>query len=276
MWSERLEAGALTTIHSEILRTGDVRRIERGRAGIHSLFHLEQPSVTLVVRTYALDGARQLRFTRPGLAFDPFFTQNMLGRRMEALVALHKTDPSRAFDEARRLVTELDHMRGLVVLRKWFEVDRVHRLADLIDAYERRIGTEGLVRAHFADMANERDLVMRRQLLTQPRHRLYLALMLNVEDHDDRLRLAAQLFPGAEPGHTIADIVGELADRNLRGISGMVLSQTELETLQASLRAGDPVDLSRTLSDKHRVHELVKALSDAGTGRHGSAATATA
>src|SRR5690606_8570922 len=111
---------------------------------------------------------------------------------------------------------DVDHMRGFVLLRRWFDLDRAERLDDLIDAYERRLGTDGLVRACFDDMARERDLVLRRRLLTQPRHRLYLALTLNVEDHDDRMRLAAELFPDAEPGHTIADIVGELADREHR------------------------------------------------------------
>lgn len=274
-WSERLEAGELRATESEVLRRGDVRPIEWRRAGIHSLFHLEQPSVTLVVRTIALEGSRQLRFTRAGLAFDPFFNDSMLGRRMQALVALHRVDPARAFDEAQRLVTALDHMRGLVLLRRWFEFDGSVRHADLVDVYEQRLGVDGVVHAFFADVAAEQDLVLRRTLLTEPRHRLYLALLLNVDAHDERLRLAAQLFPEADPGETLADIVGELAGRELRGISGMVLSPSALDALQTSLRAGEPVDLTGTLSSKRHAHALVDALRGRGEGATSSPGNST-
>src|SRR5208283_3593659 len=38
---------------AEILRTGDVRLIHPGRSGlVHALFHLDRPSVTVVVRNY--------------------------------------------------------------------------------------------------------------------------------------------------------------------------------------------------------------------------------
>ena len=51
--SQLLLLGEVRTQRLEALTRGDVRRITSGRAGlVHSLFHLDQPSVTLVIRTY--------------------------------------------------------------------------------------------------------------------------------------------------------------------------------------------------------------------------------
>ena len=55
--NERLQLGGLAWQQSELLSPGDVRKIESGRRFIHALFHLERPSVTIVVRTH-LDRAR--------------------------------------------------------------------------------------------------------------------------------------------------------------------------------------------------------------------------
>ena len=51
--SEHFVLGALHVKSTSFLRTGDVRPIRQGRRQlIHSLFHLERPSVTIVVRTF--------------------------------------------------------------------------------------------------------------------------------------------------------------------------------------------------------------------------------
>src|SRR5262249_38085080 len=80
----RLAYGHLLLSEAELLRKGATRRIQLGGEFIHSLFHLDSPSVTIVVRT-GREGLRQNSYCRPGVAFDPLFDDPALQRRMLAL-----------------------------------------------------------------------------------------------------------------------------------------------------------------------------------------------
>src|SRR5215211_7153732 len=63
----------------ELLRGGDVRQILPSREYIHSLFHLERPSVTLIIRTrHSPSGAPQYSYLKPYFATDPYFRSSIL------------------------------------------------------------------------------------------------------------------------------------------------------------------------------------------------------
>ena len=49
--SERVLLGDVEHLHSELLQPGDVRAIASGSSFIHSLFHLDRPSMSVVVST---------------------------------------------------------------------------------------------------------------------------------------------------------------------------------------------------------------------------------
>src|ERR1019366_9823901 len=70
----------------EWLTRGDVRPILPGSGLVHALFHLDRPSVSVVVRTPsdALAGP-QYSYSRAGLAFDPFAKSDALTRKLETL-----------------------------------------------------------------------------------------------------------------------------------------------------------------------------------------------
>ncbi len=63
--SEDVELGTLDRTGAELLGRGDVRRILPGRRMVHSLFHLNSPSVSLVARTFDSGGGAQWRY-EPG------------------------------------------------------------------------------------------------------------------------------------------------------------------------------------------------------------------
>jgi hypothetical protein len=72
-YSQYLLAGKLELLDVELLTRGDVRAIHAGSELVHALFHLDRPSVSVVVRTRADDFAGpQYTYSRAGLAFDPF------------------------------------------------------------------------------------------------------------------------------------------------------------------------------------------------------------
>lgn len=69
---DHLALGEVQAAAMRLLRTGDVMRIESGPEGlIHALFHLDNPSVTLVVRTVRdVDCGPQFELIQPGIALD--------------------------------------------------------------------------------------------------------------------------------------------------------------------------------------------------------------
>ena len=65
-----------------LLSQGDIREIDSGSQFIHSLFHLDRPSVTITVRTYKAPGAPvQYSYLKPFLAVNPFSTDASLTKR---------------------------------------------------------------------------------------------------------------------------------------------------------------------------------------------------
>src|SRR5688572_5374398 len=80
----------------ELLGAGDTRPILSGDRAIHALFHLDRPSVSIVVRTYREPrGGPQYSYFPPSLGEDPFNEDPLLLRRLEALVVLHAMAPER-------------------------------------------------------------------------------------------------------------------------------------------------------------------------------------
>ncbi|MFO0748394.1 MAG: hypothetical protein U1F43_22430, partial [Myxococcota bacterium] len=90
-----LRLGEVTNTSVELLRRGAVRPIVAGPDFIHALFHLERPSLSLVVRTVnEHDRLPQLSYLPPGIAFDAFEVDRLRDRRLQALTLLHASDPA--------------------------------------------------------------------------------------------------------------------------------------------------------------------------------------
>ena len=82
--SSSMCTGRMSLESTEILGTGDFKPIHSGDGLIHQLFHLEVPSVTLVIRTYReWDRLPQFSYRPPGLGVahaspDPLMQQRLL------------------------------------------------------------------------------------------------------------------------------------------------------------------------------------------------------
>ena len=71
-----LKTGELKIKSCELIEKSGIQKILPGEQYIHSLFHLDQPSVTLVVRTHKSPvDLPQYSYYRPGLAIDPFYEE---------------------------------------------------------------------------------------------------------------------------------------------------------------------------------------------------------
>ena len=90
------EIGEMSLKVCEILEAGDVQEIWAGKPYIHSLFHLDQPSATIVVRTDRSPlHLPQFSYFKPSLAIDPFFEQETSikkGQIASALIRAGRAD----------------------------------------------------------------------------------------------------------------------------------------------------------------------------------------
>src|SRR3954465_4020050 len=93
-----LRVGDLRMKRMELLEAGRTVPITSGQHTIHSLFHLDSPSVTVVVRTQHDPGTGpQLNYLPPHLAIDPHFSDTLMLRRKQLLDVLEQgEDPDYA------------------------------------------------------------------------------------------------------------------------------------------------------------------------------------
>ncbi|MEI6323351.1 MAG: hypothetical protein WCP60_09635 [bacterium] len=204
--------GNLKLRKADLLETGRTVPITSGRTGMHALFHLETPSVTVVVRTHSDPGTGpQFTYLPPHLAVDPVQSDALTLRRKQLLDVLEQTgDPDYA-PLVLEMITNLDFERGFFILQNcigplrllgswedvWRVFERKHRklAAPVLPTLEEIIRRDGLVAL--------------RSSIEEAEHRFYLALILNLENRTDLLKMVGKRFPG-DPVDTVLRWAGEL------------------------------------------------------------------
>jgi len=248
-----LLAGSLRMRGSEVLAAGDVRPIPSGPGFIHSLFHLERPSVTIVVRNDSSDlPFPQYDYRHPGLGIDIQAKDERLGIRLRGLGSLEAVAPGEGLQVALDLVRTEDLWTAFRVVEYWFRtVSDDEGFADLAAELAARDTTMGgMVEEMFGEQKRQARLLRRRGMLDQQRHRLLLAVLVNLPDPGSVAATMAALFPGREPSEVTAEIVEELASPQYRGLSGMHLTPEALDAVRARLREGRFADALATLGDQ--------------------------
>jgi hypothetical protein len=239
--TQRLVFGDLRMDGPELLGVGDVRAIEPGSQFIHGLFHLDRPSVTMVVRTYRQPtGQPQFQYFRPGVAFDPFFRDELLERRFQSVVTLADLDRDAGAAAACELIAGEDLWAGFLLAERWFDVvERGRGFEQLLDALVHRHGsTVDPLISSFDQQRRSYSITSRRRMLQNPEHRLFLALLLNLPDRRSVDTILGQRFPDSDPGTLLSQWVTELAAPDQLGVSGLALDGAELASLTQALRDG--------------------------------------
>ena len=189
----------------EELRPGHVRRIVPGADGLlHSLFHLVEPSVTLVVRTHTLPWARpQYALLRPRLLYAPLVletdaTVKLFGRA--GAVAL-RIDPSEAVKLLLQQLPLLDFPRTfMITMQNLAMLQQESVLNDLVAAVRHR---HGRLAEHLLELAQEEmreDAISgTRRVIVDPELRYFLALLLNAPSQQVIFEQLQGRFPNADP-----------------------------------------------------------------------------
>ncbi len=227
------EIGSMTLRKCELLTVGDVQEILPGRAYIHSLFHLDQPSVTIVVRTdrSPLD-LPQYNYFKPSLAVDPYFEQETVTKKTQLAMALIRAKHPDADRMIGAWLAECDFQTvfGLLSnLRRVLSsnsVDQLFKLEAPADRFRMFLDIAGehhgieaeVLRAVFDRLDTIDAIVERRGLVTDAELRFFLALLLNVDGREAILSLIRQRFPDADPLEKVLDWTHELANTRVLSV----------------------------------------------------------
>lgn len=226
------QIGDMSLKACEILNVGDVHEIRPGRNYIHSLFHLDQPSVSIVVRTFKIDGfLPQFSYFKPNLAVDPFYENPQNIKKLQCVTALLRAKSG----DADRLISDLlersDFQTTFEILRQLRshlgpdEVKSMFGVADSPARFDRFLAAARTRHGELMDAVEDAlayhtrttDLVRRRGYVTDPELRFFLALLMNVEGRERILDLVGQRFPEMDPSGKVLDWVYDLSNIRLAG-----------------------------------------------------------
>jgi hypothetical protein len=191
--------GRLRAEASSYLRTGDVRAISSGGGLVHSLFHLDRPSISLVVRTLHDPWAGpQFTYARPTIAFDPFHRPETRQRMVQLVRFLRKVEHPELEDRVGTLVRGSDIPTAFAILSECSQLrdrDMFRRLVERTpDAGARASFEEAFREAVRIDFVAKKRAVVRDADL-----RFFLAILLNCTTRLEVLALLRQHSDGADP-----------------------------------------------------------------------------
>jgi hypothetical protein len=212
--SDYLLLGALEPHSIRVLRPGDVEPIEPRDRLIHAVYHLNAPSVSLVIRTHETPGAKpQFEYFRPGLAIDPFFADPLEKRQLQMLRLLSETNRG----DLKVWVTEAIHNSTLLaafhILKFAIDVwgDTSPQYQDIIHAAQHRHGARALrIATALTELGRVSAIHALRRTVRDPRHRLFLALALYCGDMQAMAKVLAQSQADNDTGTSLTQSLSEL------------------------------------------------------------------
>lgn len=272
--NSRMLCGRLERKSTEILRPGGVRLIHSGDRLIHQLFHLEVPSVTIVIRTYEeRHHLPQYMYLPPGLAIDSEDHEGLRTRRIILLggMACGQIEGLRQY--AHRVVEGCDletlYYTFSVLTRRKVDKDLLKELYDI--ARQRHGYIVDLFQQVCEEERRTRIVTALRSKISNPESRFLLALLMLMPDRDAILETIQLQAPGAEPlamietwltGMSGRDTIGfDFNDEN-RIIFRSLIEGLDFESLLQRLRAEFQEDSVNAHRDRLLHHARRLAQSD--------------
>jgi hypothetical protein len=200
--NSRMICGRLERVSTEVLRPGIVRPIYAGDRLIHQLFHLDLPSVTIVIRTNReRRHFPQYSYLPPGLALDTDDGDELRTRQLILLNSMARGQIEGLEKYARTLIEDGDleavfYLFSTLVRRK---VDR-GLLQDLYRiARERHGEVVNLFKQVCEAERRIRIVTTLRSKIHDPEARFLLALLMLMPDRDAILETIQLQLPDVEP-----------------------------------------------------------------------------
>ena len=228
-----LRVGNLRMKKMELLEAGRTVPITSGQRDIHSLFHLDSPSVTVVIRTQHDPGTGpQLNYLPPHIAFDPQFSDALMLRRLQLLDVMERTEDPGYLELVLQMTAELDFERSFSLLHHCMgnlqQLDAWDRVVRVFEKKHRALA-EG-VAVTLKEDVRRNTIKSLRGAIFEPEHRFFLALLMNAPTRADLLKLVAQRFPNEAPTEIVMRWVLELTEVTEDGV--VILDATFPSTIE--------------------------------------------
>lgn len=212
--NSHLELGTVQRIESQHLRQGEAHRIAAGEPFIHSLFHLEHPSISMVVRTDVEEGkSPQFAYLLPHVRYDPFFKDFDLAVKKRLLHMMRSLNHEALRDTLRRFAaraTFYDLFRVLVELEP-----ATGPYTWLLAGVDKRFPEwTPLVADTMREQHRQRLLLRQRAQITDEEQRFLLGLLMNLSDRRDFIRLMRARFPKQDVAEVVTRLVNAVTARD--------------------------------------------------------------
>jgi hypothetical protein len=284
------ETGDMKLKVCELLEVGDIQPIWAGKRYIHSLFHLDQPSATIVVRTDRSPlYLPQFSYHKPHLAIDPFFEQVGTTKKLQSLTALIRAGRSDADEHIVKLIENSDFQTTYLILAQAHGFLRAEgmnqifglarpdeRFKNFLDAAARRHGKlADVFPPVFSYREKQDEIVRQRGIVTNPEHRFFLALLLNAEGRTRIFSLIKKRFPDVDPLEKALDWTFDMSQTRVFGANSSNalgipdFDNFDLFVLENLLRDKSDEEMRESLRAEYSAEEAEKLLQglDAKIGR---------
>lgn len=264
----RFSVGQVILEQVELLGQGAIRQINPGRSFVHSLFHLDRPSVTITVRTYSAPSAKpQYAYLSPSIALDPFYKEPGLKKKLQSVRLLLRMNHPESDSLIADLISASDFQTTFSVLKTVFESSSSEqwnptgdastgheRFLKLLEVARRKHGDlADILHPVFTELRRKSALVAKRKQITSSEHRFFLALLLNVPDRARVLELVEH-FSKEDPVITVLRWMKELSSiKTLRTADATAdaFSEMHLFALESLLRGGSVSEVERRLDERY-------------------------
>ncbi len=219
------QTGRLTRNTTRLLNRGDIQQIVPGNRYIHSLFHLDRPSATLIIRTHRTpDVLPQFSYYRPSIAFDPFFKEEAMTKKVQGAELLLDMGHPQAHMLIGELLSGSDFQTAFLVLEAVFRHQSKSGEEQFQALLQTARGRHGelvdLLPPVFEEQRRQRNILGYRAGISSSEQRFFLALLLNVPDRRMIIELVRQRFPHVNPIDVLVDRAAELSTFSAPGASG--------------------------------------------------------
>jgi hypothetical protein len=234
--NDHLQLGSIELVSTETLRPGDVRAIEPGEAFIHSAFHLERPSISLVIRTEGnVDGRPQYEYHPPALALDPRHNPQPLRTQLDLLDTVAELDPEAYFDRLQAFLAESNAFAAIRVVERAFRRLRSPSALQRVEGLlaERHPGLAEAVCSSLREMLRRDVLLGQRTKVKNAGARLFIGLLSSMSSWAAMEPVIQREYPEREPEECVLEWVLHLSEV---GAASLRFDAISLEVLRSQLR----------------------------------------
>jgi hypothetical protein len=274
--NEWVFTGRTSVERVELLGRGDTCAIEGPRL-IHSLFHLDRPSISVLIRTNH-SHSRDSLFYRPGLKVLSQYKEPLFERQLQTFELLDQLRHPGYLELLFEVLPRLDVHKMFLALMHVFEHLSHEQTIALLEHLRPQLGgLHGLFERVLTEERRIRNLAGRRRHVTGADHRYFLALLMNLSDRSSILACIGQRYPGSNPADLVIDWLRELGQIDLPGPEGptaigVPLDEVSLLVLRGLLDGMGPDGVKARLRSQFTEAEVdsqwaaVSELSDAFRG----------